>query len=90
MIIQDFSFSWNGRRWNGYFNAIAHETVIAHFEDEQIRETVGQKLAYSKTETGAVAYPVDADVQQSHAGIYDAIQKGVEMQLGKPLHHYLN
>lgn len=89
-MIQEFSFSWNGRRWNGYLNAIANETVIVHFEDEQIRETIGQTLPYSKTETGTIAYPVNAIVVQSHAGIYDAILKGVEVRLGKPLNHYLN
>lgn len=89
-MIQDFSFNWNGRQWNGYFNAIANKTVIAHFEDEQIRETIGQTLAYSKTESGTIAYAINADVQQAHAGIYDAILKGVEVRLGKPLNRYLN
>lgn len=89
-MIQEFSFSWNGRCWNGYFNAIAHETVIAHFEDDLIRETIGKTLSYSKTESGTIAYAMNADVQQSHAGIYDAILKGVEVRLGKPLNHYLN
>lgn len=89
-MIQEFSFSWNGRRWNGYFNAIAHETLIAHFEDDLIRETIGQTLAYSKTESGTITYPIIAAIQQSHAGIYDAILEGVEVRLGKPLNHYLN
>lgn len=89
-MIQDFSFSWNGRRWNGYLNAIANEAVIAHFEDEQMRETIGHTLHYSKTETGTIAYTVNATVLQSHTGIYDAILKGVEVRLGKPLNHYLN
>lgn len=89
-MIQEFSFTWNGRRWNGYFNAIACETVIAHFEDDHIRDTIGQTLKYSKADCGAVAYTADVMVQQSHAGIYDAIQKGVEVRLGKPLTHYFN
>jgi hypothetical protein len=89
-MIHEFCFTWNGRRWNGYFNAIARETVIAHFEDDLIREAIGQTLKYSKTENGAISFLVDAAVQQSHAGIYDAIRKGVEVRLGKPLQHYLN
>ena len=89
-MIQSFTFSWNGRCWNGYFNALANESVIAHFEDESIRDTIGQTLIYSKTEKGAVSCPVKAHVQQSHLGIYDAIQKGVEVRLGQSLHQYLN
>lgn len=89
-MIQEFCFSWNGRNWNGYLNAIANETVIAHFEDDLIRETIGQTVAYSKSDSGAISYHVDADVQQSHNGIYDAILKGVELRLGKPLTIYLN
>lgn len=89
-MIQEFCFTWNGRKWNGYFNAIANETVIAHFEDDLIRETIGQTLKYSKTDEGSVSYPVDAGVQQAYQGIYDAIRKGVELRLGKPLNLYLN
>lgn len=89
-MIQEFSFTWNGRHWNGYFNAIAHETIIAHFEDEHIREAIGQTLAYSKTENGTVTYSVKAYVQQTYSGIYDAIQKGVEVRLGTSLMHYFN
>jgi len=89
-MLQEFSFSWNGRRWNGYFNVIAHETLIAHFEDDHIRETVGQTLAFSKTEKGAISFTLKMDVQQTHAGIYAAIQQGVEIQLGQSLIQYLN
>lgn len=89
-MIQNFSFSWNGRRWNGYFNALAKESIIAHFEDETIRDTVGQSLTYFKTEKGTVSFPLKVQVQQSHTGIYDAIQKGVEVGLGQTLHQYLN
>lgn len=89
-MICDFSFSWNGRRWNGYFNAIAQQTVIAHFEDDQMRETIGQTVAYSKTEKGTVSCSTTAAGLQSHPDIYAAIQKGVEGKLGKSLHHYLN
>jgi len=89
-MIQNFSFAWNGQHWNGYFNALAKETVIAHFEDESIRDTVGQSLTYSKSETGHVSCPVKAHVQQTHSGIYDAIQKGMEVRLGQTLRQYLN
>ena len=89
-MIHDFSFSWNGRTWVGYFNAIANETVIAHFEDEDIRDTIGQTIAYSKTESGAIAYAVKIAVPELPEGIYEAIQKGVEVRLGTTLHHYLN
>lgn len=89
-MIQEFSFSWNGRNWKGYFNAIAHETVIAHFEDAQIRETVGHFVAYSKGENGAVSYPADAASVSTPDNIYDAILKGVEVRLGTPLNRYLN
>lgn len=89
-MIQEFSFKWNGRNWNGYFNAIARQTVIAHFEDDLIRETIGQTLAYSKNDNGTVAFAADEAIQQSHAGIYDAILKGVEVRLGKPLNRYFN
>ena len=89
-MIREFSFSWNGHRWNGYFNVIAGEVVIAHFEDAHMRDMLGQSLAYSKTETGAVVHAIDADIQQSHAGIYEAVRQGVELRLGRPLQHYLN
>ena len=89
-MIQEFSFSWNGRRWNGYFNAIAHETIIAHFEDSLIRETIGQTLKYSKADNSVISTTVKADVPLTHAGIFDAIQKGVEVQLGQPLTRYFN
>jgi hypothetical protein len=89
-MISDFSFSWNGRKWSGYFNAIANETVIAHFEDEHIRDMIGNKVAYSKTGSGTVAHAVPATIPEEPAGIYDAIRKGVEVQLGKTLQHYLN
>ena len=89
-MIQEFCFTWNGRKWNGYFNALANETVIAHFEDSLICDAVGYTLKYSKTTDGALSFPVKSDVQQAHTGIYDAILKGVEFKLGKPLNHYLN
>jgi hypothetical protein len=89
-MIQEFCFFWNGRRWNGYFNALARETVIAHFEDALICDTIGYSLKYSKTRDGALSFPVDSAVQQAHTGIYDAILKGVEYRLGKPLDLYLN
>ena len=89
-MIQEFCFSWKGRRWHGYFNAIANEKIIAHFEDAHICETIGFTLAYSKGESGAVSFPIDAEVLLTHEGIYEAIQKGMEVRLGKPLQHYLN
>ncbi len=82
-MIQEFSFSWNGRRWNGYFNALANETVIAHFEEEQMREAVGNALVYSKN---AVA----ASGPASQTALYDAIRTAVERRLGKPVTQYLN
>jgi len=89
-MMKEFSFSWNGRKWNGYFNAIAHETVIAHFEDDVIREAVGQSVSYFKTETGAINYPAHTQALPLQQDIYTAILKGVENRLGKPLHVYLN
>ena len=89
-MIQEFCFTWNGRKWNGYFNALAGETVTAHFEDALICDTVGYSIKYYKTTNGALSFPVDSAVQQAHAGIYDAILKGVEYRLGKPLSLYLN
>jgi hypothetical protein len=90
LMIREFNFSWQGRRWNGYFNAIPHQAVIAHFEDDQIRDAIGQTLTYSKTEKGAIACSATTDVLQSHADMYEAIQKGVEGKLGKSLQHFLN
>lgn len=89
-MIRDFSFTWNGRRWNGYFNTLENNTLIAHFEDALIRQTIGQTLSYSKSETGAIAFATDARVAAAHTGIYEAILKGVETGLGKRLHQYLN
>lgn len=89
-MIQEFCFTWNGRSWNGYFNALSHETVIAHFEDELIRQTIGHSLSYQKSENGAIACRLFTDVQVLHNSLYDAVLKGVEVQLGKPLNLYLN
>ena len=89
-MICDFNFSWNGRRWSGYFNAIAHQTVIAHFEDDLIRDAIGENITYSKSEKGTVSCSAKAEVQQSNPDIYTAIQKGVEGKLGNTLQHYLN
>ena len=89
-MIQEFSFTWSGRHWNGYFNALANQTVIAHIEDEHLRDAIGQSLSYSKADDGTLTYRIDVTVHVSHPGIYDAIQQGVEVQLGETLNHYLN
>ena len=89
-MIRDFYFSWQGRRWSGYFNAIDRQTVIAHFEDDQIREAIGKTVVYSKSEKGAVTCSAKMGAAQHHESIYDSIQKGVQCHLGKTLGLYLN
>lgn len=89
-MMQEFSFAWNGRNWNGYFNALARKTVIAHFEEAHIRETVGQTIAFSKSESGAISHKSTTGTSDNTTEIFDAIVKGVETKLGEPLLRYLN
>ena len=82
-MIQDFSFVWKGKKWNGFINAVSNGDIRVHFEDSEIREIVGGSLNLNAIPSDSLTDIDNPEIAKEFSQLYQSITTAVKKTLKK-------
>lgn len=84
-MLEDFSFTWNGKKWYGYINALSSRKIYVHFEDHELRDLFKGSLKMRKKRPQHFTCKKDLSIYAQYPLLYEGILKAVAKRMRSKL-----
>ena len=76
-MLEDFSFKWNGKKWNGFINALSKDKIYVHFEEHELRDLFKGSLKMKLQHPHLLPCSQQPAIEALCPRLYDSILKAV-------------
>ena len=76
-MLEDFSFKWNGKKWNGFIHALSKDKIYVHFEEHELRDLFKGSLKMKLQHPHLLPCNQQPVIEELCPRLYDSILKAV-------------
>lgn len=80
-MLQDFTFTWNGKTWHGFINALSTRQVYIHFEDHELRDLFKGSLKMKQDQHRQFSCKTNPSILEQCPQLYESILQAVAKRL---------
>lgn len=78
---EDFSFAWNGKKWNGFINTLSAKHIYIHFEEHELRDLFKGSLKMKQERQRLFSCKANPSIHEQCPRLYESILKAVAQRV---------